>query len=126
MAYSFFNVFTLDKVVDVYYQLIIKSNVSKTYGSTWNNYIVVSSNSNIELTTNATNWFRIETNSVGQPFTLCFSHIIKITNTSPSLQTAEFTVRFVSEAGGGALDGEFELINYEVMMIPITSVYSFL
>lgn len=126
LSNSFFNVFTLDKTVDVYYQLIIKPNVSKTQGTTWNNYIVISSNENIELTSNATNYFRIETNSIGQPFTLCFSHIIKITNTSPLLTTAEFKVTFVSEAGGGLLDGEFRLLTYEVMMFPITSVYSFL
>ena len=110
--------FTIDKNVGVFYYLTLKFKGVKTGGTNWDNTVSLTG-TNFASQSVSTNYFILYNDTSDEEWTYNYNHIIQIFDQSPG--NTQINVFF--EAGMTSAQAQWDLLNVEVILTPITNVF---
>jgi hypothetical protein len=111
--------FTIDKNVGVFYYLTLKFRGKKTGGSNWDNTVSFTG-TNFESQSVSTNYFLLYNETNNEVWTYNYNHIIQILDQVPGNTQINVNYSALMETA----QAQWELQNVEVILTPITNVFS--
>lgn len=111
--------FRIDKLENAFYYLTLKFGCTKTSGTNFSNFVTLTDGSNIVFQSDPVDRFVMLEQTLNEPFTYNFNHVVQILNLNAN-NYAQINIVFTTESTGGVMG----LGRIEAILTPITNVFS--